>query len=632
MDGLRSTLAVLLICASIAQAADLYRAVGFLLYPQQYMAGMLALALPLTFLSYDFRQQRRYGTAPWYDVAAAAVAFVTATYIAVRYPVLSELVFQGPLEGLISGTLLTLLTIEALRRTTGYVLTTVVVAAIILALTGHHLPGNLAGRQTDLSYLFYFLSFDPTAILGTPMLIVSTVVVTFIFFGHILLVCGGSGFFTEASMILVGRFRGGQAKIAVTASSLFGSISGSAVSNVATTGVITIPLMRDAGYTKEQAGAIEAVASTGGQLMPPIMGAAAFLMAEFLQIEYSEVVLAAIIPAVLYYVALFILADLEAARRGITPVDKAMIPKGIDVIRTGWYFPVPFIILIVALFWLNYSPEFSALIAAASIALFGFVFGYKGKRLTPMGLYEAVRDTGFAVLDIIAIGAAAGVVIGILGVTGLGFALTLALVQLGGNNIIVLLMLAAVICIILGMGMPTAGVYILLAALVAPSLVKVGIEPLAAHMFILYFGMMSMITPPVAIAAFAAASLTRADPMRTGFAAMRFGWMAYLVPFLFVASPSLLMQGSATSIIFATASAILGVWLVCIAILGYLVREVGIVMRIVFAISGLALLVPANAFQGALYTDIAGAAIGITLLAREYFAGKSSKDRRAVIS
>ena len=363
-----------------------------------------------------------------------------------------------------------MLVIEGLRRSVGMILTSVVILFFVLALIGHQLPGSLAGMKLEPAYLFYYLAWDPTAMLGTPLIVVTTIVTTFVLFGQVLLKAGGSEFFTELSMLIVGRFRGGQAKIAVTASGLFGSISGSAVSNVATTGVITIPLMRKAGYSATQAGAIEAVASTGGQLMPPIMGAAAFLMAEFLQISYAEVVIVAIVPALLYYAALFIIADLEAARRNIRPAAQDLeMPSWSHVIKTGWYFPIPFAVLIGALFYLNYTPEYSALLGTISIALLSLIFGYKGKRMTPLDLLRALRDTGTAVLDIIMIGAAAGLVIGILSISGLGFALTLALVQLGGGSVIAVLLMAALICILLGMGMPTAGVYILLAALVAPS-------------------------------------------------------------------------------------------------------------------------------------------------------------------
>ncbi|MGB8434142.1 MAG: TRAP transporter fused permease subunit, partial [Burkholderiales bacterium] len=523
------------------------------------------------------------------------------------------------------GLIVVVLVIEGLRRTAGTALTLIIVAFIGLALVGHLIPGTLSGRHVEWVNLAYYLAWDASAMLGTPMIVVTTIVTAFVFFGQVLQKSGGSAFFTEVATAVVGRFRGGQAKIAVTASALFGSISGSAVSNVVTTGVITIPLMRAGGYRAVDAGAIEAVASTGGQLMPPIMGAAAFLMADYLQISYGEVVIAALIPAILYYGALFIVADLEAARSGILRIPEHQIPKAWPVLKTGWMFPLPFVVLIGTLFFLNYSPELSALLSAVVILATGMVVGYQGKRLRLRDIFEALKTTGIAVLDIIMIGAAAGFVIGVLNISGLGFGLTLALVKLGGGNVFLILLISAGVCILLGMGMPTAGVYILLSTLVAPALIKVGIVPIAAHLFILYFGMMSMITPPVAIAAFAAASLSGADPMRTGFAAMRFGWIAFVIPFMFVFAPTLVMQGSAMAIVFAAATALIGVWLVSIGIVGHLVRDLNVLERILFMVSGIALVIPADAFHGALATDIGGFILGAALVAREYLVKRPAR-------
>jgi TRAP transporter 4TM/12TM fusion protein len=616
--GVTAFLAVVLTLGAIAWAADLFRKVGLLLYTEQFLCGILAVALPLVFVSIRVTRSREGGPIPRYDIAAALLGFLASTYMAVRYPVLAELVSAAPLDGLISGTIMVVLVIEGLRRAVGHVLMAVAVFFILLGLIGHLLPGTLAGREIEWRMLFYYLAWDPTSILGVPMKIVTTIVTAFVLFGQILTKSGGSAFFTELSMVLVGRFRGGQAKIAVTASGFFGSISGSVVSNVVTTGVITIPLMRNAGYRAVQAGAIEAVASTGGQLMPPIMGAAAFLMAEFLEIPYTEVVLAALIPAILYYMALFILADLEAARTSIPRLAKEDIPAFREVVKTGWYFPAPFIVLIAALFKFNYSPEESALLAALVIIVTRVVFSYKGKRLRLRDIQDAIRQTGHAVLDIIMIGAAAGIVIGILNVTGIGFGLSLALVELGSGNIALLLLISAAICILLGMGMPTVGVYLLLATLVAPSLVEVGIDPIAAHLFILYFGMMSMITPPVAIAAFAAASLTGADAMRTGFWAMRFGWFAYLVPFIFIVSPELIMQGSPFGIVYAAVMALIGIWFMSIAMMGFFTRPLNTVFRLLLAAAGLATLIPPKAFGGSLLAGLAGTAVGALIISREW--------------
>ena len=458
--------------------------------------------------------------------------------------------------------------------------------------------------------------------LGLPVLVAATIVIAFIFFGNILFASGGSAFFTDIALALMGRYRGGSAKIAVTASCLFGMISGSAVSNVASVGVLTIPLMRRGGYPAHVAAAIEAVASTGGQLMPPVMGAAAFLMAEFLQVPYKDVALAATLPALLYYYALFVQVDLLAARSGLTSIEGPDIPPLTQVLKQGWHFLIPFAVLIYGLFWLNWSPELSALAAAGVLMVTGTTLGYGDKRLKLSDILGALRTTGIASLDLLVITAAAGFIIGVLNISGLSFALTLLLVQIGSGNLWLLLILAAIVSIILGMGMPTVGVYVLLAALVAPAMVKIGLSPMASHMFVMYFGMMSMITPPVALAAYAAASLAQTDPMKTGWTAVRFGWIAFIIPFLFIRSPSLLLEGSVTSVVTATITAVVGVWLICAAFAGFAWRELSLPMRIGFGFAGLLLFIPADAMTHGEWTDIAGFALGAVLVAREYFASR----------
>jgi len=341
-------------------------------------------------------------------------------------------------------------------------------------------------------------------------------------------------------------------------------------------------------------------------------------MAEFLEIPYTDVVIAALIPAVLYYVALFILADLEAARTNIQPVAEDQIPDLKEVLKAGWYFPLPFVVLIVALFNFNYSPEMSALIATAVILATSMLFGYKGKRLTLLDFLDSIRQTGHAVLDIIMIAAAAGIVIGTLNVTGIGFGLSLILVELGGTNLFLLLLLSAFVCIILGMGMPTVAVYLMLATLVAPALIEVGISPMAAHLFILYFGMMSMITPPVAIAAFAAATLTGEDAMKTGFAAMRFGWFAYLVPFLFVVVPELLMEGPGLSVAWVAIKSALGIWMISVALMGYVIAHISVIQRVLFFIAGAAMFVPDSLIDIGFPVAVPGIVLAVVLVGMEW--------------
>lgn len=626
LNYLITVLAFLLTCSAIIKTLDLDRAVGLILYTEQYLSFMLCLALPLLYLSVPWSKKiKTKEKVPWFDILCAIAGFCVSLYIAIRYPVLAELTTVRPVSGIITGIFLLILLIEGLRRTVGSVLTVVVLGFLLIALIGHKIPGAFQGSYVPIDKLVYYLAWDSSGILGMPMRIITTIVVVFILFGHILSSSGGSAFFTDIAMAIMGRYRGGPAKISVLSSSLFGTISGSAVSNVFTTGVITIPLMKRGGYPPHLAGAIEAVASTGGQLMPPVMGAAAFLMAEFLSVPYTKVVIAAIIPSLLYYLALFMEADLEAAKMGLSKIDESLIPPIKDVMRSGWYFPIPFIILIFALFWLNDLPEKAGLRAIGVTVLFGFIFGYKGKRLKIGDIFDALKNTGLGVLEIIMIGAAAGIVIGILYLSGLSFGLTLALTQMAGGNLFLLLLMTAVVCIILGMGMPTVGVYVLLATMAAPALIEFGILPMAAHMFIMYYGMMSMITPPVALAAFAGASLSNADPMRTGYAAMRFGWLAFVFPFMFVISPTLLLQGKPLIITFNFITALIGTCLVSIAVVGYFFSQIGAIRRIIYALVGLASLFPATGLKVSLIINIFGIIFAFLIFAYEFYFRKKSK-------
>ena len=609
-------LAVAITLGAVLWSMGIYQILALELYAEQFSAAMLAVGLALAFLHLPARRHAPKPFIPWYDWALALAGAAAAMYIAVRFPHLVDIILLRPRDAVIAGSVLVVLLLEALRRGTGLTLPLIVAVFIAYALAADLVPGRLQGRPTDWGKLVAYLTIDLNGMLGLPLRIGTTIVVTFILFGGLLGATGGSRFFTELALAAMGRFRGGSAKIAVLASALFGSISGSAVANVVATGVVTIPMIKKSGYAPHQAGAIEAVASTGGQLMPPVMGAAAFLMAEFLQIPYSEVVLAALVPALLYYTALFIQADLEAARKGITRVPQADIPRARDVLP-GLHFLLPFVVLIVGLFAFNIQPETAVLASAVVLIAGAFIFGYRGERPRLGKLVDSIRETGIGVIEIILIVAGAGFVIGVLSLSGLGFNLTLTLVQIGAGSLIILMLLAALVCIVLGMGLPTAGVYVLLAALVAPAMVEVGVLPIAAHLYVMYFGMMSMITPPVAIAAYVAAGLAGADPMRTGWEACRFGWSAYVVPFLFVLSPTLLLIGPADAVALAIVTATLGIWLVSIGMIGFFMRPISPMLRGVFMAAGLMALIPAGAFPGAVWTDILGAALGAVLIARE---------------
>ena len=610
-------LAAALTISASAWALEIQQHLAWSLYPQQFFAVALGLALALAFLSLPARQGATRDAVPWYDVVLAALGLCASFWIAVRYPELVDSIFSRPAEAYISGAIVVLLLLEALRRSTGWALVVIVAVFLLYALFGDHVPGRLAGRAQDWRNLSAYLAFDVNGILGLPMAVVSTIVIAFVFFGSVLEVTGGGQFFTDASLVAMGRLRGGPIKICVVASCMFGMISGSAVADVVAIGIVSIPLMKGAGYPGYKAAGVQAVASTGAQMMPPVMGAAAFVMAEFLQTSYASVAIAALVPSLLYYAALFIQADLESAKLGMRGLPASQIPKARGLL-TGWPFILSFAVLIGTLFHYNWLPQRSALTAAAVAAVLAYVVGYKGKRPTLRALVKTIPKSGRGVVDIILIGAGAGIVIGILNVTGLSFNLSYLLVQVGASSAALLLVLAALVSIVLGMGMPTLGVYVLLAALVAPSLIQLGINPMAAHLFILYFGMMSMITPPVAVAAYAGAALAQANPMRTGYSAVRFGWTAFIVPFLFVASPSLILIGRPETIAEAVVTAFIGVWLISIAVVGYFVRHIGWPLRIAFAVFGLLALIPANAVPYGIVKDLVGVAGGMAVLGYEF--------------
>jgi TRAP transporter 4TM/12TM fusion protein len=346
-------------------------------------------------------------------------------------------------------------------------------------------------------------------------------------------------------------------------------------------------------------------------------------MADFLQIPYKEVAIAAILPSVMYYAALFIQADLESARRGYGRVEADKIPRVTTVMRAGWLFVVPFAVLVYTMFWLNLEPEYAAMAASLAIIVLGFVFGYAGSRMKLIDLWHAVVNTATGLCEILVISAAAGYIMALFQVSGLAFAFAAYLVQLGSENLILLLVLAALVSIVLGMGLPTIGVYIMLAILVAPALVKVGVAPLAAHLFILYFGMMSLITPPVAPAAYVAAAIAGSPSMATGWMAMRFGWSSYIVPFLFVYSPAILMQGSVLDIVVVTVTSLFGIWLICAAMTGYFTRLLSGPRRIAFVAAGIMMLLPHQASTLLAWINIAGVAAGIALVGYEFRARRA---------
>ena len=576
---------------------------GWLVYQEQFIAAMLGLALAIAFSRRSF--------------ILSAAGLLAGLWLALRYPALQADVLGHPAESLALAIVVLALTLDACRRSAGVALTLVFAFFFAWSLFGHLLPGMLQTRQVGLSRLLPYLALDTSSLLGTALIIASTTVISFMFFGRVLQACGGADFFTDISGALFGRYRGGTGKVEVVASALFGTISGSAVANVMSTGIITIPNMKKAGYTAETAGGVEAVSSTGGQIMPPVMGAAAFLMAENLQLRYADIALAALVPAALYYVSIFTQVDLEAARRNIGGLDPASLPRPGRVMRAGWFFLVPFAALFYLMFARDMQAEESVLLGVAAMLPFAALIGYGGRKLDWRGLLRALADTGKDAVDIIVICAVAGAVIGLLNITGLALGLSLTLVKLGEGNLVLLMVAVALMCIILGMGLPTTGVYLLVAVLAAPPLVQLGVPPLAAHMFVFFYGCLSMITPPVAMAAYAAAHIAQASPMKVGLAACRLGWPAFLLPFLFAWSPTLLLRGDPLDVAISVVTAAGGVWLGSAGLAGYLFKEIGFVKRVAFGVAALLMLLPNDAFAGVIWLELAGVALGAALVFSE---------------
>lgn len=586
-----------------------------MLFSEQFAAGAYGIGLSLTFLR--FRFSRKDSEIPWYDWALAALSFAACAYTTVKFPALTALASTTTPEVLVLSALLSVLTIEAVRRTIGWSLVIILLVIAGYVLIGHLVPGRLQTREVELGQMLVYLNMDNNGLLGIVLQITVIVIIPFVLMGQLLMRSGGSSFFNDAAIALMGRYRGGAAKMAVIGSSLFGMISGIAAANTVAVGIVTIPLMKRSGMSARLAGAVEACASNGGQLMPPVMGAVAFVMADFLQVPYTQVAIAAILPSVMYYAALFIQSDLEAARYGFGKVEEDKIPRIWRVLAGGWLFLAPFAVLIYTMFWLNLEPEYAAMAASAAVIVLGFAVGYAGKRMRLADIWDAIRETGTSLCEILVISAAAGFIMGLFQVSGLAFAFAAYLVELGGQSLFLLLALAAVVSIILGMGLPTIGVYVMLAILVAPALVKVGVPPLAAHMFILYFGMMSLITPPVAPAAYVAAAIAGSPSMATGWTAMRFGWSAYIVPFLFVYSPAILMMGSVADIVIVTITSIAGIWLICAAMTGYFTRVLSFSRRIIFSVAGVMLMLPHQVSDLMLWVNLAGAALGVALVLYE---------------
>lgn len=505
-----------------------------------YISVMLAIAIAAGFLLKPLSGDLKPSII---DLVMGFLAIICWGWASLNYvDWLTDLANRG-IEKWIPGVIAILLLIEALRRYCGYAITILTIIFIFYGFFGHNLPGIMQGAQVNPTRLVLYFYADTGGVPGLILSIVCSVVFGFLLMGELLKVSGAGQFLTDLSLSLMGHYRGGPAKVSIVASSIFGSISGSTVGNVMSTGVVSIPLMKKTGLPGYFAAAVEAIASNGGQLAPPVMGATAFLIAEFLDIPYVEVVAAAALPAIIYYVILFAQVDLMAKDNNLKGIDRSKLPDFKFLLSKRGLHLFPIVLLIFLMFGIGLQPAKSALISGFAAVICGFFMS--DSNINHKDINPFMQSVSQTLIPIILIGGAAGIIVGVLNVTGLGFNLTLGLTDIGNQyGLLVMLFLTGIVAIILGMGMPTAAVYIVLSVVLAPAVIEMGVPVLAAHLFIFYFGLLSMITPPVAVASFVAAGIAGSSLWKTSFTAIKLGIAAYLLPFLFVYNDSLLFKGS----------------------------------------------------------------------------------------
>jgi len=517
----------------------------------------LAVIMMLIFLMYPGRQKAPRDRPTIIDLGLVIASCLTGLYIVIRY---DSFAFSGGMANATDyalGVLTILLVLEAGRRSIGAFLPVLGIVFLVYAYFGNYMPGSFGHPGYSAERIIELMYLSTSGIYGVAIGVSATYIFLFILFGAFLGESGMATFINRVSMALAGQSPGGPAKVAVFASGLMGTINGSAVANVATTGAFTIPLMKSVGYRPHFAGAVEAVASTGGQIMPPVMGAAAFIMAEILNVSYKTIMLSALIPAVLYYLACYVGVHLEAIKTGLKGMSRDQLPRAGEVMRERGHLVLPLGVIIYFLVD-GYTPTFSAV--AGIVATVAASMLRRSTRMSWRGLLAAL-DAGAkgAVTVAIACGVV-GFIVGVTSLTSFGIKLGDIIISMAGGNLMLTLVLSAITCIILGMGMPTTAVYIVAATMAAPALIKIGVLPIAAHMFAFYFGNISNITPPVALAAFTGAGIAGANPNQVGWTAVRLGIAAFIVPFMFVYSPEILMQqGTPLEIFWAATTAIIGV-------------------------------------------------------------------------
>ena len=579
---------------------------------------LLLLTQPLSKKAFKGRFKDNKSVATLMDIfdILLVVAVWTAVYISrVEYLGKSSKAGAVTIMATYAGGILLFIVLEATRRSLGNIMPTLAIVFIAYALAGPYLPFEIAHRGYSFGRIFEFLSTNADGLFGTTLSVSATVIFMFVAFGAFLEVSGCSDFINNIAISMTGRIKSGPALSAVVASAIMGTINGSAVANVVGTGTFTIPLMKSRGYKPEFAGGVESVASTGGQILPPVMGSGAFLMVAFTEVPYLQIAAAAAIPAVLYFIgcAAAVVAQAEIAEIERTPEDE--IPKTWAVFKDGYFYLIIIGVLLYFLLIAAMSPLRSALWATLAIPFIMLVD--KRKRFTFKQIPSSMAKAGFSSMSVVLGCACAGIVVAMVALTGIGVVFGDMMIKASGGRVFLSLLYTAMACIILGMGLPTTAAYVIGASILGPALTKIGIPLLNAHLFIFYFACLSAITPPVALAAYAGAGIAKCNPMTTAIEACKIGFAGFIVPFIFAYNPAMLLQGDIIDIIGVTFTALFGVVAMSMGFQGWLIVKLGIIPRLILIASGMGMVVPGT------ITDITG--MGGILLVALYAMSKKKK-------
>ena len=605
------------ICVLFA-AFQLYTATFGILDAHLQRAIHLTFGFLLIFLLYPTRQSWSKTKMNPIDVLFALAGACSAMYIVYNY---NELVLRAGMNtetDFIVDLIGTVLVFEAARRVVGWPMIIVALVFLLYAFFGPYVPGIMAHRGVGLEEMFDHLFFTTEGIFGTPMGVSSTFIYLFILFGAYLEATGLGKFFIDLANAIAGWAAGGPAKVAVLSSGLMGTVSGSSVGNVAGTGSFTIPMMKKLGYRPAFAGAVEAAASTGGQLMPPVMGAAAFLMAEFVGVPYFDVVKAAVIPAMLYYIGVWLGVHYEAKKFGLKGTPRDQLPKFKDLFLEKGHLAIPLIVIIYLLVS-GYTPMRAALAAIALSIICACL--RKSTRISFKQVIQGLIDGSKGVLGVLIACATAGIIIGVVTKTGVGLKVATALLDLAGGKLLPAMFFTMITSLILGMGVPTTANYVITSTIAAPALIQMQVPVLAAHMFAFYFGIVADVTPPVALAAYAGAGIAGANPMRCGVIAAKLAIAAFIVPYIFVLAPELLMiNATAFTITYSALTAIIGMWGVSMSMIGFCQNLLNLPQRLAFLVGGICMIIPGTLTDG----------IGIALIIATFFWQKTNKIKGAI--